>query len=163
MIRKIITYPDESLNRVSEDVRHFDTELHTLLEHMFDTVKHHKGLGIAAIQIGVPLNVVLVADVENPGTMIEAINPEIIQKDGEQFKQETCLSLPEVQGVVPRAQTITVYWRDRHGEQQTSICHGLQAQIWQHELEHLDGGLYIDNLPKGKLKRLKATYKKRNK
>jgi len=161
MIRKIFKYPSDILKTVSEDVKVFDEELHSLLDDMKETMTANNGVGIASIQIGVPLNV-LVIEYENE--LIEAINPMIIYRSEDvQYKVEGCLSIPKVTSVVERAFTIEVEYTDRNGNTSKASFYGLFAAIWQHEIEHLRGGLYIDNLSKSKLKRLKATYKKVNK
>lgn len=159
MIKKIITYPNPMLNTVSEDVTQFDDTLIALLADMHDTLKSVEGLGLAAIQIGVPEKVVIIYYPD--GGMIEAINPKITyHSNEEQHLYENCLSIPRVGSPVTRSLEVTVSYKDRFGEIYSIVAKGREATIWQHELEHLKGKLYIDNLSKSKLKRLKATYKK---
>jgi len=155
MKRKILKYPNLILNQVSTDVEIVDTRL---LDDMYEVMAENKAVGIAAIQIGVALNVLVI---EYEGELIEAINPKIIQSIGIQYKTEGCLSLPNVEAVVERAASIEVEYLNRDGDECSMTSDGKLATIWQHEIEHLRGGLYFDNLSKGKLKRLMATYKKR--
>lgn len=157
MIKKILTYPNETLNLVSKDVGAFDEEIYSLLDDMRDTLDNSSGLGLAAIQIGTPLNIIII---KYRDELIEAINPIITNATGVQHKTEGCLSIPKVSAIVERALDIHVDYMDRNGRACSIDASGLLAQIWQHETEHLKGGLYIDNLSKSKLKRLKATYKK---
>jgi len=111
MIRKIIKYPNETLNLASKDVEVFDDKLHVLLNDMRDTMLDKKGVGISAIQIGVPLNVVVI---DYEGKLIEAVNPRIISSNGEQSLIEGCLSIPGVRAVVERALEVEVLYSDRH-------------------------------------------------
>lgn len=159
MIRKILKYPNPVLETPSKDVEVFDGKLHTLLDDMRDTMIDKKGVGIASIQVGEPLNVIVI---QFEGELIEAINPKIISSNGEQFLVEGCLSIPKVRAVVERTLTVEVNYQDRQGVLLATVATDRLATIWQHEIEHLKGGLYLNNLSKGKLKRLKATYKKAN-
>jgi len=160
MVRKILEYPNDDLRLVSKDVVSFDEELHVLLDDMLETLVSKKGLGLASIQLGVPLNVLVI---NYEGVTIEAINPTIISSSGLQYRVEGCFSLPKVNSVVERALNVEVEYTDRNGFTFKAVASGVLATIWQHEIEHLRGGLYIDNLSKSKLKRLKATYKKASK
>lgn len=164
MVKKILTYPNPTLGVVSEDVKVFDEELHTLLDDMKDTLDANLGLGLASIQIGVPLNVLII---KHEGELIEAINPRKITcrggYGGTQHEIEGCLSIPNVSERVERASTIEVKYMDRNGVEYTMVADHLLARVWQHEIEHLNGGLFIDNLSNGKLKKLKAIYKKNQK
>jgi peptide deformylase len=117
-------------------------------------------VGLAAIQIGEALNVLII---KHEDELIEAINPKIIQSTGVQYKTEGSLSIPGVSGIVERASSVEVEYIDRDGDKCSMVASDALATIWQHLMENLQGGLYIDNLPKGKLKRVKATYNKVNK
>ena len=118
MIREVITYPNKLLRLKSKDVEKFDSELHTLLDDMYDTMIHQKGVGLAAIQVAVPLNVLVINipnedDVQEKDALIEAINPVITHKDGTQVFTEGCLSVPGYSEDVTRAYHIIVEYFDR--------------------------------------------------
>ncbi len=132
MIREVITYPDKLLRLKSKDVEQFDTELHTLLDDMYDTMMAQNGVGLAAIQIAIPLNVLIInlpneEDIQEKSELIEAINPQITHKDGKQIFTEGCLSVPGFSEDVSRAMNIKVEYFNRFGEQQTMECDGFLA------------------------------------
>lgn len=156
MIKKILKYPNKILEQVSKDVEVFNEELNIMLDDMKDTLDDSEGVGLAAIQIGVPLNVLLV---KYNDTLIEAINPDIVHTIGERTELEGCLSIPNVNEYVTRANEITIEYYDRNNNLCVRTCNGMEATIWQHELEHLNGGLYIDNLSSGKRKKLEDNQK----
>jgi peptide deformylase len=171
MVREIITYPNPILRKKSQDVTEFNEELHTLLDDMLDTMNHAGGVGLAAVQIALPINVLIinipVEDPNNPGheiileeNLIEAINPVITHKDGEQVFVEGCLSVPEFHEEVTRAQHIVVEYFNRHGEKQTMEAEGFLAVAWQHEMEHLTGHLFIENLSFNKRRKFEKEWKK---
>ena len=99
MVREVITYPNKLLRVKSRRCVKFDTELHTLLDDMYETMLNQAGVGLAAIQVAVPLNILIIClpndeDIQNKDNLIEAINPVITHKDGEQVFTEGCLSVP---------------------------------------------------------------------
>jgi len=166
MIREVITYPNKLLRTKSEDVVKFDEELHTLLDDMYETMIKENGVGLAAIQVAVPLNVLIInlpneEDVQNKEELIEAINPVITHKDGEQVFTEGCLSVPGFSEDVTRAQHIVVEYFNRNGEKQTMEAEDFLAVAWQHEMEHLEGHLFIENLSFLKRKKFEKEWKKR--
>ena len=172
MIKKIITYPNPILRKKSKDIAKFDKELHLLLNDMSDTMKAFGGVGLAAIQIAIPLNVLIInipIDDENSPdndkqldeNLIEAINPRIIHKDGEILFNEGCLSVPTVHEEIKRAMNITVVYFDRNGKEQTMECDDFLAVAWQHELEHLDGHLFIENLSFTKRRKFEKEWKQK--
>ena len=166
MIREVITYPDKLLRLKSKDVEQFDSELHTLLDDMYDTMMAQNGVGLAAIQIAIPLNVLIInlpneEDIQEKSELIEAINPQITHKDGKQIFTEGCLSVPGFSEDVSRAMNIKVEYFNRFGEQQTMECDGFLAVAWQHEMEHLAGHLFIENLSFLKRKKFEKEWKKK--
>ena len=166
MIREVITYPDKLLRLKSKDVEQFDSELHTLLDDMYDTMMAQNGVGLAAIQIAIPLNVLIInlpneEDIQEKSELIEAINPQITHKDGKQIFTEGCLSVPGFSEDVSRAMNIKVEYFNRLGEQQTMECDGFLAVAWQHEMEHLAGHLFIENLSFLKRKKFEKEWKKK--
>jgi len=166
MIREVITYPNKLLRTKSEDVVKFDEELHTLLDDMYETMLDQNGVGLAAIQIAVPLNVLIINipdenDIQNEEELIEAINPVITHKDGEQVFTEGCLSVPGFSEDVKRAQHIVVEYFNRNGEKQTMEAEDFLAVAWQHEMEHLEGHLFIENLSFLKRKKFEKEWKRK--
>ena len=124
MIKEVITYPNKLLRVKSKNVEQFDNELHTLLEDMYDTMMAEGGVGLAAIQIAIPLNILIInipneEDIQDKDELIEAINPVVTHKDGTQIFTEGCLSVPGFNEDITRAQHIIVEYFDRHGNKQT--------------------------------------------
>ncbi|PLY08114.1 MAG: peptide deformylase [Arcobacter sp.] len=166
MIREVITYPNKLLRTKSVDVEKFDNELHTLLDDMYDTMIVENGVGLAAIQVGIPLNVLIInlpneEDTQEKENLIEAINPVITHKDGTQIFLEGCLSVPGFNEEVKRAQHIIVEYFNRDGEKQIMESEDFLAVAWQHEMEHLTGHLFIENLSFIKRKKFEKEWKKR--
>ena len=166
MIREVITYPNKLLRLKSKDVEQFDNELHTLLDDMYETMMAQSGVGLAAIQVAIPLNVLIINlpnedDIQDKEDLIEAINPVITHKDGTQVFTEGCLSVPGFSEDVTRAQHIIVEYFDRNGEKQTMECEDFLAVAWQHEMEHLAGHLFIENLSIIKRKKFEKEWKKK--
>lgn len=148
-IRNIVQVGDDVLRQKCFPVEVFDEKLHLLLEDMKETVKKERGAGLAAPQIGI-LRRMAVVDVEEG--YFEFINPVIVQQKGEQTDWEGCLSVRGKMGVVSRPMKVTVVYQDRFGEKQTLKAKGFFARAICHELDHLDGILYIDkatNIQKG--------------
>jgi len=171
MVREVITYPNPILRKKSKDVEVFDTKLHTLLDDMNETMKEHSGVGLAAIQVGIDLNVLIInipideEGNENDGkqlneNLIEAINPVITHKNGELVFTEGCLSIPGFHAEVTRAEDITVEYFNRQGEKQTMQATDFLAIAWQHEMEHLSGHVFIENLSFLKRKKFEKEWKK---
>jgi peptide deformylase len=166
MIREVITYPNKLLRLKSKDVEQFDTELHTLLDDMYDTMMSQGGVGLAAIQISIPLNVLIInipneEDIQEKDELIEAINPIVTHKDGTQIFTEGCLSVPGFNEDITRAQHIIVEYFDRYGNKQTMECEDFLAVAWQQEMEHLSGHLFIENLSIIKRKKFEKEWKKK--
>ena len=166
MIREVITYPNKLLRLKSKDVEQFDNKLHTLLDDMYETMMAQSGVGLAAIQVAIPLNVLIINlpnedDIQDKNDLIEAINPVITHKDGTQIFTEGCLSVPDFSEDVTRAQHIIVEYFDRNGEKQTMECEDFLAVAWQHEMEHLAGHLFIENLSIIKRKKFEKEWKKK--
>lgn len=166
MVREVITYPNKLLRLKSEDVVQFDEKLHTLLDDMYETMMAQNGVGLAAIQVAIPLNVLIINlpdenDIQQKTDLIEAINPVITHKDGTQVFTEGCLSVPGYSEDVTRAKHIIVEYFNRFGEKQTMECEGFLAVAWQHEMEHLSGHLFIENLSILKRKKFEKEWKKK--
>ena len=142
--RKIVTIGDETLRKTCREQKKFDKRLHTLLDDMAETMYKAEGVGLAGPQVGI-LRRVAVVDVsaERDG-LIELINPEIVETEGEQTGREGCLSVPGRQGVVTRPRKVRVRYQDRNGNITEREAEGFEARAICHEMDHLDGQLYID-------------------
>ena len=132
MIRDIVVYPDKRLKLVSKEVFEFDKELHILLDDMYDTMTAKNGIGLAAIQVGIDLQVLLINLVREDEKqykedLIEVINPKILEKDGEIVYQEGCLSVPGFYDDVKRAEHIKVSFLDRDGKEHIKEYKDLMA------------------------------------
>lgn len=141
MERKIVTVGDEALRKVCKPMQKFDLRLWLLLRDMADTMYKAEGVGLAAPQVGI-LRRVVVIDVGDG--LVELVNPEIVSTSGEQAGSEGCLSIPGKRGYVVRPEKVTVKAQDRHGKHFEVTGEGLFARALCHEIDHLDGRLYID-------------------
>ena len=139
--RFVVQDGDPVLRRVCDPVRNFNKELHDLLDDMKVTVRAENGAGLAAPQIGVSLRVVVI-DVQEG--FYELINPEIVAFKGEQVGPEGCLSVKGKQGTVRRPAKVKAEYRDRYGKKHKLTAEGFFARAVCHELDHLNGVLYID-------------------
>ncbi|GAI11204.1 unnamed protein product [marine sediment metagenome] len=143
-VLKIRTLPDPVLRRKAKKVTKIDGSIQKLIDDMIDTMHAAPGVGLAAPQIGVSLRV---AVIELPGEeLITLINPAIIKKQGERIVAEACLSVPGYQGEIKRAVTVKVKAQDRQGKEIRLKGEGLLAHALEHELDHLNGTLYIDHI-----------------
>lgn len=143
-IRKIVTQGDEVLAKKCREVTEFNDRLHDLLDDMADTLEESGGVGLAAPQVGVLRRVVLVINDEEE--ILELINPEIIHTEGEQTGPEGCLSVPGKFGMVTRPNVVRVRAQDRFGDWFEAEGEELTARCFCHELEHLDGHLYVEHI-----------------
>ncbi len=142
-IRPILTAAEPVLRERTKRVSRYDASLHRLLDDMLETMRDAPGVGLAANQIGVPLRV---AVVEVDGRVIELVNPEVARSAGEELDWEGCLSIPGYVAEVTRAEKVTVKARDRHGKEFRVRGTELMSRALQHEIDHLNGNLYIDHL-----------------
>ena len=142
-LRTIVTQGDPVLAKTCRPVEKFDQKLHELLDDMKETLIQANGVGLAAPQIGILRRVVIVMDAEEK--MVELVNPQIIASDGEQTGLEGCLSVPGKYGVVTRPATATVRAQDRNGNFFEMSGEGVVARCFCHELEHLDGHLFVEH------------------
>jgi peptide deformylase len=147
--RPILTLPDPILRKVSAPVERVDDELRGLMDDMLETMYAAPGIGLAAIQIGVPRRVVVldVSEEGEPRQPFCLINPEIVSLGPEtRLHEEGCLSIPDVRVEIERPSTLTVRYIDRAGDLRELAAEGLLATAIQHEINHLDGKLIIDFL-----------------
>lgn len=142
-IRPILTAEAPILRERTKRVSSFDASLHRLLDDMLETMRDAPGVGLAANQIGVPLQV---AVIEVDDRVTELVNPEVVKGSGEQMDWEGCLSIPGYVAEVERRAKVTVKARDRHGKQFRVKGEELLARALQHEIDHLNGRVYIDHL-----------------
>ena len=142
-LRTIVTQGDPVLSKVCRPVENFDQKLHDLLDDMKETLVQANGVGLAAPQVGILRRVVIVMDEQD--NMVELINPQIIASEGEQTGLEGCLSVPGKYGVVTRPATATVRAQDRNGQFFEMSGEGIVARCFCHELEHLDGHLFVEH------------------
>jgi len=141
--RVIVKYPDPILREKAQPVKKINDRLLKLLDDMAETMYKAEGVGLAAPQVGVSKRV-FVVDVGDEHGLIEFINPEIIAKEGEQFGPEGCLSIPGISGDVRRARKVKVRALNRAGEEFELEAEDYLARAIQHELDHLNGILFID-------------------
>ena len=150
--REIKLIGDEILRKEARKVKKFDTTLHKLLDDMAQTMREAPGIGLAAPQIGVQERVIVVElpeDDEDPqsGKLYEFINPEIVFRSNEEVEgEEGCLSIPNIVGDVWRAERIVLKGQDRHGKPQKLEAKDWLARAFQHEVDHVNGVLFIDRV-----------------
>jgi len=148
MIYPIVKFPDPILQRPSAPVTEFDDELRKLVADMFESMYAAQGIGLAAPQIGIAkrLTVIDLSNKKEPKDKVVLINPEITLQEGKQLEEEGCLSLPEIREKVSRAAKVKVKAQDVTGEWFEIEGEELLARAMQHEIDHLDGVLFIDRL-----------------
>ena len=143
-LRKIVVQGDECLQKVCRPVTEFNARLHMLLDDMKETLIDSQGVGLAAPQVGILRRVCVVMNEDEE--IIELINPEIVSAEGEQTGLEGCLSVPGKFGIVTRPNVVRVRAQDRNGEFFEVEDEGLTARCFCHELEHLDGHLFVEHV-----------------
>ena len=152
---KILEFPDPRLRTKAAPVKAVDDALRALIDDMFETMYAAPGIGLAATQVDVHRRL-LVADVSTDGSEPHVlINPEILEKDGVMVSDEGCLSVPGYYEEVERAEHIRVRFLDREGAQQEMEAEGLLAVCIQHEMDHLEGKLFVDYLSEAKRQRIR--------
>ena len=148
MIRPILKYGDSVLHQKARVVAAITPDIDRLVDDMIETMYAAPGVGLAAPQVGVPLRI-FVVDVSvgrDPAGLIVMINPEFVERDGVQLEEEGCLSVPGFNATVMRPMRAVVKGLDRHGEEYQHEGQGLLARAFQHEMDHLDGALFVDRL-----------------
>lgn len=142
--RKIVKIGDDTLRKVCKKQDKFDLRLGILLKDMAETMYQSEGVGLAAPQVGILRRVAVIDVTEDHSGLLELINPEIVEREGSQTGREGCLSVPGRQGVVTRPMKVTVRFQDRKGNWMELETEGFEARAVCHELDHLDGRLYVD-------------------
>ena len=145
-LRKILTDKEPALHKVCKPVTNFDSKLFKLLDDMRDTLIESGGVGLAAPQVGILRRVVLVDVGEEDNEIVEFINPEMLETDGEQYGPEGCLSVPGEYGLVKRPYYAKVRAQDRNGDWFEAEGEELIARCFCHELDHLDGIVYTEKM-----------------
>ena len=148
MLRPILRYGERPLHTPAAPVTRFDADLHRLIDDMIETMYAAPGIGLAAPQVGVHLRV-FVVDLSvgrDPAQLIVLVNPEFIQREGTQLEEEGCLSVPGFNATVLRPSHVVLKGLDREEQMQTFEGTGLLARAFQHEMDHLDGRLFVDRL-----------------
>ena len=147
-IHEVVKYPDPVLARKGEAVTVFDGALATLVDEMFDSMYAAQGIGLAAPQINISQRITVIdtSFKERPEDKLALINPEIVESEGKQVEEEGCLSLPDIREKVKRAAWVKVRAQDVKGEWFEVEGEELLARALQHEIDHLDGILFIDHL-----------------
>jgi peptide deformylase len=143
-VRNIFVLPDPVLRQKAKKVTKIDKSVQRLIDDMIETMRAAAGIGLAAPQVGVPLKV---AVIEMPGDeVIVLVNPEIVKRQGERIIGEACLSIPGYQGEIKRSVLVKVKAQDRLGRKIRLKAEELLAQALEHEIDHLNGVLYVDRL-----------------
>lgn len=161
----IVEYPDKKLREKSSKIEKFDAELHKLLDAMYDMMMGSNGIGLAAIQVAIAKEVLILSIPDEEGeqskeNLIEIINPVITYKNGDTTYQEGCLSVPGFYEDINRFDTISLNYQDRDGNTKNLNAEGLLSIAIQHECDHLNGVLFIDKLSYSRRKKFEKEYKK---
>ena len=155
MVLDIIRYPDKRLMQKSQALINFDDKLHQLLDDMLETMLKNNGVGLAAIQVGIPKRIFIASmipedeEVDNEAIkkyLIEFINPKILNIEGYISYEEGCLSIPDFFAKIKRANKILIQFQDRFGKEYKKEFHNVSAVACQHEYDHLEGKVFIERL-----------------
>src|SRR4029077_11729262 len=148
MIRPILKYGDDVLHQQARPVGELTGDIHQLIDDMIETMYAAPGIGLAAPQVGVPARI-FVIDLSvgrEPDGLLVMINPSFVERDGMQLEEEGCLSVPDFNATVVRPSRVVIKGLDRAGAEQTREGTDLLARAFQHEMDHLDGTLFVDRL-----------------
>lgn len=157
---EVLSFPDERLKTVAAKVETVDTSIRTLVDDMFETMREENGIGLAATQVNRHVRVVVIDVSEDQSNPYVFINPQIVEKQGSVVSEEGCLSVPGNYAKVERAENVTVKALNKEGEEFELKAEGLLAICIQHELDHLQGKLFIDYLSPLKRQRIKKKLEK---
>jgi peptide deformylase len=160
-ILDILSYPDSRLNELATKVDKIDDATRALIDDMAETMYAAPGVGLAAIQVNVPKQIIVIDVSEDKSDLRVFINPEITRREGLAVNQEGCLSVPGVYENVERADSVTVTALDRNGSRFTLNASGMLATCIQHEIDHLEGRVFVEYLSDLKQNRIRAKLKKR--
>jgi len=157
---EVLRFPDERLRTVAKPIDKITPEIKKLAADMIETMYEENGVGLAATQVNVHQRIVVIDVSDDRNQPMAIINPTIIERSGVEVSEEGCLSVPETNADVERAELVTLEYLNLDGEKQTVEADGLFAVCIQHELDHLAGKLFIDYLSPFKQKRIKAKLEK---
>ncbi|HEY7867234.1 MAG TPA: peptide deformylase [Psychromonas sp.] len=157
---EVLCFPDKRLRTVAKPVEQITPELKKVAENMIETMYDEDGVGLAATQINFHQRLVVIDVSEQRNQPMVIINPVIVEHSGEEVSEEGCLSVPETHAEVKRAEFVTLEYLDLEGKQQVLNADGLLAVCIQHEIDHLNGKLFIDYLSPLKQKRIKTKLEK---
>jgi len=160
-ILEILQYPDPRLNVPAQRVEKIDAATRKLIEDMTETMYAAPGVGLAATQVDVPKQIIVIDVSDDRSDLRVFINPEITRREGQAVNQEGCLSLPGIYDNVERAESVTVTALDRNGARFTLNASGMLATCIQHEMDHLLGRVFVEHLSDLKQNRIRAKLKKR--
>lgn len=161
-ILTVVKYPDERLRTKAVAVAEVNDEIRQIIDDMFDTMYHDEGIGLAATQVDIHQQIITIDIEGDKQNQIVLINPEVLASSGETGIEEGCLSIPGCRGLVPRKEKITVKALDRHGKEFTLEADELLAICIQHEIDHLNGVLFVDYLSPLKRDRIRQKMEKQN-
>lgn len=153
-VLQVLTFPDDRLRTVAKPVEKVTPEIQKIVDDMIETMYDEEGIGLAATQVDIHQRIVVIDISESRNEPMVLINPEILEKRGEDSIEEGCLSVPGARALVPRAAEVTVKALDRDGNEFTLEADDLLAICIQHELDHLQGKLFVDYLSPLKRKRI---------
>jgi peptide deformylase len=159
-VRDILHYPDPRLYQKAEPVAEVDESVRALVRDMADTMYAAPGVGLAATQVNVHKRLVVIDASETRDQLLVLINPEIVSREGAQYCEEGCLSVPGIYEAVERAERVTVRALGLDGKPFTVTAEKMLAVCIQHELDHLDGKVFVDYLSRLKQQRIKAKLQK---
>jgi peptide deformylase len=160
-ILEILQYPDPRLNAAAQRVEKIDDSTRRLISDMIETMYAAPGVGLAATQVDVHKQIVIIDVSEDHSDLRVFINPEITRREGQAVNQEGCLSVPGIYDNVERAESVTVTALDRNGARFTLNASGMLATCIQHEMDHLQGRVFVERLSDLKQNRIRAKLKKR--
>ena len=159
-ILEVLHFPDDRLKKIAQPVQEITSATQTIIDDMLETMYAEEGIGLAAVQVNVLQRIVVIDISESRQEPMVLINPEIIEKAGETGIEEGCLSVPEARALVPRAETVTVKALDLDGNEFSIDADDLLAICLQHEIDHLNGILFIDYLSSLKQQRIRKKLEK---
>ncbi|CAJ0993482.1 peptide deformylase [Pantoea sp. Nvir] len=159
-VLQVLHFPDDRLRKMAAPVKEVNTEIRLIINDMFETMYSKEGIGLAATQVDIHRCIIVIDVSENRDERLVMINPELLEKSGETYIEEGCLSIPTQRSIVQRAERVKVRALDSNGNSFELETDGLLAICIQHEIDHLDGKLFIDYLSPLKQQRIKQKLEK---
>ena len=154
-ILNILEFPDPRLRTIAKPVDVVDDSIRQLVDDMFETMYDAPGIGLAATQVDIHKQIVVIDVSEGRNELLALVNPRISDVEGQQEGEEGCLSVPGIYEKVGRAERVTVHFQDGEGQHRTLVAEGLLAVCIQHELDHLNGTVFVDHLSQLKQTRIR--------